>query len=174
VLSSSNDGRIVLDPRSFITTDGRLDFPLLLEEFVGFWRQNGEVLVNASTNYPEAAPLLVMMAYLQRVVNGGGQIEREYGTGRGRIDLMVRWPYQKGGKRSWQREAVELKVWRSGRPDPVGDGLRQLDEYLARLGLDHGTLVIFDQRPQAQPYPDRGQITSASTSTGRSITLLRA
>ncbi len=33
------------------------------------------------------------MAYLQRTVNGGGYIDREYGVGRGRIDLLVRWPY---------------------------------------------------------------------------------
>jgi hypothetical protein len=29
------------------------------------------------------------MGYLQRIVNGGGYVEREYGIGRGRIDLLA-------------------------------------------------------------------------------------
>lgn len=45
---------------------------------------------------------------------------------------------------------MELKVWRRGQPDPRPDGLRQLDAYLDRLGLGHGTLVIFDRR-QSEP-----------------------
>ena len=63
--------------------------------------------------YPEVAPQLVLMAFLQRVVNGGGFIDREYGVGRGRIDLLVRFPHAKpGGGRAVQRRALELKVWR--------------------------------------------------------------
>ncbi len=45
------------------------------------------------------------MAFLQRVVNGGGFIDREYGVGRRRIDLLVRWPYAgEHGQHQWQRE----------------------------------------------------------------------
>jgi hypothetical protein len=91
------------------------------------------------------------MAFLQRVVNGGGLIDREYGVGLGRIDLCVRWPYP-GGLQRW---AIELKVWRDGRPDPQDEGLRQLSGYLDRLGLDSGTLIIFDGRADAPPLPER-------------------
>jgi len=35
----------------------------------------------------------VFMGYLHRIVNGGGYIDREYGVGRGRIDLLIRWPH---------------------------------------------------------------------------------
>ncbi len=50
--------------------------------------------------------------------------DREYGVGRGRIDLLLRWPYPADdGKRAWQKEALELKVWRQGRPDPFQKGL---------------------------------------------------
>lgn len=73
-----------------------------------------------------------------------------------------------------QREGVELKVWRPGRPDPLDDGLRQLDGYLDRRGLDHGTLVIFDRRPEATPITDRTSFADTNTPTGRAITLLRA
>ena len=36
--------------------------------------------------------LLLLQAFLQRVVNSGGRIEREYGLGRGRTDLLIVWP----------------------------------------------------------------------------------
>jgi hypothetical protein len=101
------------DPRAFVLPDGRLDFHLLLREFVDFWRAHGEILTSAQ-HYHEVAPQLVLMGFLQRVVNGGGYVEREYGIGRGRIDLHIRWPWTTpDGKRQWQREAIELKA---GRP----------------------------------------------------------
>ena len=54
----------------------------LLKEFQKFWRRNGE-LWEAKADYTEAFPHLLLMAFLQRVVNGGGRIEREYAAGRG-------------------------------------------------------------------------------------------
>jgi hypothetical protein len=39
---------------------------------------------------------------VQRVVNGGGIIDREYGVGRGRMDVLVRWPLPESkSARSW-------------------------------------------------------------------------
>lgn len=78
------------------------------------------------------------------------------------------------GKRRWQREAVELKVWRKHEPDPLAKGLAQLDSYLTRLGLDHGVLVIFDRRPGAAPIAERTAFAEATTPSGRSVTVLRA
>jgi hypothetical protein len=78
-----------------------------LREFAAFWRQHAEVLTSG-TVYHEVAPQLVLMGYRQRIVNGGGHVEREYGIGRGRIDLLVSRPYQApDGKRACQREALE-------------------------------------------------------------------
>jgi len=174
VLGASVEDNVVADPRSFILADGRLDFPRLLGEFTEFWREHGEVLT-AGTSYHEVAPQLVVMAYLQRIVNGGGFIEREYGVGRGRIDLLVRWPYTAAdGARAVQREALELKVWRAGRPDPLTQGLAQLDQYLISLGLDRGTLVVFDRRPDAEPIEARTRFEEATTAGGRPVRVLRA
>jgi hypothetical protein len=174
VLGSRVEDVILSDPRSFVLADGRLDFRRLLEEFAAFWRQHGEMLTSTSF-YHEAAHQIVIMAYLHRIVNGGGYIEREIGVGRGRIDLLVRWPYADGdGKRAWQREAMELKAWGPERPDPLPDGLRQLDEYLARLDLDKGTLVVFDQRRETTPIAERTDFHVERTPSGRKVTLLRA
>ncbi|MPZ28192.1 MAG: ATP-binding protein [Micromonosporaceae bacterium] len=173
VLGASTQRRVAADPRSFVRPDGRLDFDRVLREFAGFWRENGEVLTRG-TVYHEVAPQLVFMAYCQRIVNGGGYVDREYGLGYRRIDLLIRWPYpDPDGTRSWQREAVELKVWRPQQADPTPDGLRQLDEYLKRLDLDRGTLVVFDRRPGAAPLPERVD-ESDRTPSGRPVTVLRA
>jgi hypothetical protein len=162
---------VTAEPRSFLLPDGRLDFRKVLNEFAAFWRERGEMLVRGDT-YHEVAPQLVFVAFLQRIVNGGGFVDCEYGIGRGRIDVLVRKPYTDAdGKPAVQREAVEIKVRRPKQGNPLKDGLAQLDEYLSRLDLNTGTLLIFDRRPTAvrkKPNPDIGR---ARTPTGREITL---
>lgn len=120
------------------------------------WRQHAEHFL-ARQPYSEAAAQLIFMAYLQRVVNGGSpsgvpSIDREYAVGSGRIDLCVRWPLASG---EFERFAVELKVRRDREPDPLDQGLEQLAAYLDRLGLDEGTLLLFDRRSEAPALPDR-------------------
>lgn len=46
----------------------------LLWAFLSFWRQHGQPLLK-SAPYHESAPHLVLMAFLPRVVNGGGTLE---------------------------------------------------------------------------------------------------
>ena len=150
-------------PVSWLTPDGRLDKDALLRSFLDFWRQNGEPLL-ASAPYHEIAPHLVLMAFLHRVVNGGS-IEREYAIGRGRMDLCLRF--------AGETLAIEIKVWRPGRPDPLAEGLEQLDGYLAGLGLGSGWLVIFDRRPDALPPAERVRAEQASTPGGRHVTVIR-
>jgi hypothetical protein len=174
VLAAAVEPRVIVEePRSFVNPDGRLDLRKLLLEFAAFWREHGEVLA-AGLPYHEVAPQLVLMAFLQRVVNGGGYIDREYGIGRGRIDLLVRWPVAgEGGRRAWQREALELKVWRSGEKDPVPKGLAQLDGYLARLGLNEGVLVVFDRRKEGGGPEAGEELEERATDAGRRVTVLR-
>ncbi len=176
VLASPVEGMIDADPRSYVAPSGRFALYRLLQDFAEFWRENSEVLVG-SVEYREVAPQLVLMAYLHRLVNGGGFISREVGGGGERIDLLVRWPYtNRRGKRAVQRAALELKVWRDRdrKGDPLAAGLVQLDAYLAKLGLSHGVLVIFDARAAADPVEDRTRFETAVTSSGRKITVLRA
>lgn len=163
--------RVITDsPREFLLPDGRLDLRMLLEQFAAFWVESGETLADAAS-YRESGAQLVFMAYLQRIVNGGGYVTREYGVGAGRIDLLVRKPY---GDHAEQREAIELKVWREGRPDPLPDGLRQIGDYLDRLGLGTGTLIIFDRRANAAPIGERTTFSQAHTPADHPITVLRA
>lgn len=157
----------------YVRPDGRLDMDALLDGFLDFWRQHGDLLADGMP-YHEVAPHLVLMGWLQKVVNGGGRLEREVGVGRGRVDLLLWWPIRrKGVQEGWQREVVEIKVWRDRRPDPLPEGLVQVEEYLARLGLAQGTLALFDRRPGAEPLPDRARMEAARTASGREIRVLR-
>lgn len=83
------------------------------------------------------------MAFLQRVVNGGGTIDREYAIGTGRMDLCVRF--------AGAVMAIEIKRRRDKDGDVEAEGIAQLDEYLEGLGLDHGWLFVFDQREGKLP-----------------------
>jgi hypothetical protein len=171
VLCGAAEGNIAVEPRSFVGPDGRLDMARVLAEFADFWRLHGDVLAGRMP-YHEVAPQLVLMAWLQRVVNGGGIVDREYGIGRGRIDLLVRWPW--GEPRAWQREALELKVWAPGRKDPLAKGIEQLDAYLGRVGLPSGYLVLFDRRPEAADIEERTRFEERVAPSGRAITVLWA
>ncbi|MEV4580168.1 ATP-binding protein [Nonomuraea jabiensis] len=170
VLGSGVEAVIQTDSRSFVFPDGRLDLLKLLREFTAFWKQHGETLVRGAA-YHEAACQIILMAYLHRIVNGGGFLDREYAAGTGRLDVYLRWPY---GERQVQREAMELKVWRPGQRDPLAEGLAQLDRYLDRLDLDTGYLVIFDRRPEASPMEERVRFDQDRTPAGRQVTVLRA
>ena len=158
---------LLLPSPSYVAPDGRLRFDLLLDDFRAFWCENAESYLTRAP-YSEAAAQLVFMAFLQKVVNGGGFIDREYAVGSGRIDLCIRWPHA-GGAERW---AIELKVWRDGRPDPLPQGLKQLGSYLERLGLDRGTLIVFDGRKAAEPLPGRCTMEEVEWE-GRTVAVVR-
>jgi len=150
---------------TWLNPDGRLNPEQLLDAFLKFWRQHGQPLLG-SAPYHEIAPHLVLMAFLHRVVNGGGTLEREYAIGWGRMDLCLRYGVVTLG--------MELKVWRDGEPDPLAEGLEQLDGYLAGLGLDWGWLVIFDRRSGQPPIRERTSSEQQQSPQGRRMTVVRA
>ncbi|MEO1623270.1 MAG: ATP-binding protein [Cyanobacteria bacterium J06632_3] len=157
------DGLPTLQP-SWLKANGQLDVDSLLDAFVAFWRQHGEPLFKGAP-YPEIAPHLVIMAFLHRVINGGGTLEREYAIGSGRMDLCLRY--------GEVVLAMELKVWRQSRPDPLPTGLTQLDKYLAGLGLNQGWLVIFDGRNHETSLAERTTTEQITTPEGRTVTVIR-
>lgn len=149
---------------TWLRADGTLDPDKLLEAFLTFWRQHGQPLLK-SVHYHEIAPHIVLMAFLHRVVNGRGTLEREYAIGSRRMDVCLRY-----GPTTL---AMELKVWRDGERDPLNEGLEQLDSYLSGLGLETGWLVIFDQRSGLPDISERTTTETAVTPTGRAVTVIR-
>ncbi|MDF5715317.1 MAG: ATP-binding protein [Rhizonema sp. NSF051] len=150
---------------TWLSASGSLNTDALLEAFIAFWCQHGEPLLG-TTAYHEIAPHLVLMAFLHRVVNGGGTLEREYAIGRDRMDLCLRYKDVTLG--------IELKVWREKKKDPEAEGLEQLDSYLERIKVDFGWLFVFDRREKALPFAERLGTKVATTKKGRSVIIIRA
>jgi hypothetical protein len=124
--------------------DGTPDMDRLLKEFQKFWRRHSEIWEQKS-DYTEAFPHLLLMAFLQRILNGGGRIEREYAAGRGRMDLAVEY------QGIWY--IIEVKIVHSYETPKmvIEEGLEQIQTY--RDKIDSGAsayLVVFDRRPKTQ------------------------
>ena len=147
VLQSSLD----LDVAWYVDGEGRLDMTKLLSAFSTFFGEHAEHWLAHLGEYREAAPQLILQAYLHRVVNSGGRIEREYGLGRGRTDLLVLWPREAGQPSDlWERFVVECKVLRDtdrkSLARTVERGVEQTLGYMARCGAEEGHLVVIDRR----------------------------
>ena len=125
---------------AYINADGSLNAVKLLADFQDFFRQNSEHWLKR-IDYPEAAPQLLLQACLQRVINGGGRIDREFGVGRGRTDVMIFWP-TKGGV---ARYVIECKLLRGSLETTISRGLEQTAAYMDTCGAVEGHLVIFDR-----------------------------
>jgi hypothetical protein len=122
-------------PRWYVGKDGSLDMAKLMEDWQYFWREHGH-LAAEGFGYRESGPHLMLMAYLQRVINGGGRIEREYGLGRGALDLLITWQNE--------RYVIEVKLRRDTETEQRA--LQQMARYLDGVGLNEGWLVLFDLR----------------------------
>ena len=133
------------DTAKYVDAGGGLDVDALLAGFQRFFREHSEHWTQRFDRYREAGPQLLLQAYLQKVVNGGGRIEREYALGRGRVDLLIVWPH--GGRT--RKFVVECKVRRGGLERTVGEGVEQTLDYMDRCGAEAGHLIVFD------PAPDR-------------------
>ena len=131
----------------YIRPDRSIDMEKLLLDFQQFFRQNADAWIERF-DYKESGPQLLLQAFLQRVVNGGGYIDREYGLGRGRTDLLIRKPLTDGYGGPIQRIVMELKIKRNSLERTLEDGLRQTTEYMDRCAPDaEGHFILFNRDP---------------------------
>ena len=115
--------------------DGKIDMTYLLQDFQQFWRENSDIWID-KFYYREVAPHLILQAFLQRIINGGGHIIREMAAGTRRTDLCLVYEGKK--------YPIELKIWRGDKT--LNEGTEQTIRYMDTLGCTEGWLVIFDQR----------------------------
>ena len=128
----------------YVDADGGLDVAGLIAAFQEFFREHSEHWVQRFEQYHEAGPQLLLQAHLQRIVNGGGRIEREYALGRGRTDLLILWSQ---GRRE-RRFVVECKVLRKGLERTIAEGVEQTRGYVDRCGAESAHLIVFDRAPE--------------------------
>ena len=132
-------------PQWYQRPDGSIDMEKLLLDFQQFFRQNSDSWIG-KFDYREAGPQLLLQAFLQRVVNGGGYIDREYGLGRGRTDLLIRQPLTNCYGGPVQRIVLELKIRKYSVERTIEEGLRQIADYMDKVGsTDEGHLILFDR-----------------------------
>ncbi len=120
-----------------------LDLDGLLKSFQEFWRDHSEAW-RERFQYKEAAPHLVLLAFLQRVVNGGAKISREFATGTRRVDVCVEY--------AGRRYPIEMKLVRDR--NTREEGLAQLARYMDTLGARQGWLLLFGAQ-SAVPWEQR-------------------
>ena len=150
------------DPAWYVGDDGVLRVGELLAAFQAFFREHSEHWVERF-QYKEAGPQLLLQAFLQRIANGGGRIEREYGPGRMRTDLLLLWPRggtqaqapaPAGESRAMQKVVIECKVLHRGFERTLREGLDQTRSYMDRCGAAEGHLVVFD-RTEGKPWDEK-------------------
>jgi hypothetical protein len=156
MLISTTQDTISQQTAWYVRSDGSLDLHKLLSAFQDFFREHSESWLECF-QYKEAGPQLLMQAFLQRVVNSGGRVEREFGLGRMRTDLLVLWPLTEAAsdKPSWtrwqgpvQKAVIELKILYKSLERTIEDGLKQTWEYMDHCEASEGHLIVFDRRDQ--------------------------
>ena len=168
--ATTQEMAITHDPAWYVGADGRLLTAKLLAGFQAFFREHSEHWVERF-QYKEAGPQLLLQAFVHRIVNSGGRVEREYGLGRMRVDLLVVWPVRgRGGAGGGeggagegeagrtpalvQKVVVECKVVRGSLERTIAQGLDQTRAYMDRCGAEEGHLVVFD-RTQGKSWEEK-------------------
>ena len=142
-------------PMWYMNADNSINMPKLLKDFQRFYRENAEAW-QRNFDYKEAGPQLLIQAFLQRIVNGGGFIDREYGLGRKHTDLLIRKPLtsQYGGP--IQKIVLELKIKYGKLETEIDKAIEQTHQYIERAAaeLKEGHIIIFDRRYDI-PWDDK-------------------
>ena len=130
----------------YVDDNNHLNMHKLLTAFQEFFREQSESWLERFS-YKEAGPQLLLQAFLQRIVNGGGRIDREYGLGRMRTDLFIRWPTTDASYHGHVQQVVlELKILHKSIEATIKAGLSQTAEYMQRVNCEVGHLLVFDRR----------------------------
>ena len=139
----------------YMNPDNSINMEKLLLDFQQFFRQNADSWIE-KFDYKESGPQLLLQAFLQRVVNGGGYIDREYGLGRGRTDLLITKPLTDGYGGPFQRIVLELKILRGNIDTTIQKGLEQTTGYMDTCGgtINEGHFILFDRTP-GKPWEEK-------------------
>ena len=137
------------DPAWYVDAQGNLRLAELLAAFQEFFREHSEPRRAAKRGigrfqYREAGPQLLLQAFLQRIVNSGGRIEREYGLGRMRTDVLIIWPVAAPPGKA-RKLVIECKLLHGSLERIIREGLVRTRAYLERCSAREGHLVVFDR-----------------------------
>ena len=157
-LMYAREDQILHETDWYVKPDGDLDVEGLLAAFQRFFQEHSEHWLERF-QYKEAGPQLLLQAFLQRIVKGGGRIEREYALGSRRTDLLIVWPLGRFAGAAEpgtpaRRHVVECKILRRSLEATIREGLEQTLAYMDKCGGESGHLVIFD-RDESKPWEEK-------------------
>jgi hypothetical protein len=138
--------------------NNHVNMNLMLQDFQQFWRENSDVW-EERFQYKEAAPHLILQAFLQRVFNGGGDVRREMATGKNRLDLCIGYKNKK--------YPIELKIKRGEKS--VEKGVEQIAGYMDTLGCTDGWLIVFN--PQKEVSWDKKIYRKTEAVGGKTVNI---
>ncbi len=134
-----------ITPQWFIKPDGKLNVDLLLKEFQKFYRRYSESWLD-KFSFHESGKQLLLMAFLQRITNGGGKVDREMAMGSGRCDMLIEF--------EGERFVFELKI--KYNDEYIDEGKDKITGYLDTVGLGHGYLILFEPKSSKEiPWENR-------------------
>ncbi len=149
-LTYSTQLTLTQEARWYVDGDGRLMLEKLLTAFQQFFREHAEHWIERF-QYKEAGPQLLLQAFLQRIVNGDGRINREYGLGRRRTDLLIEWPLPSG---TVQRVVIETKLRRGDLQQTIATAVEQTWQYMDHSAANEGHVILFDRTPN-KPWAEK-------------------
>lgn len=131
----------------WVNPDGSINVKTLLTLLKDFWNENNGIWASHIAGYQEAAPQLITQAFLQRVANSKGIINREYGLSRKRTDLMLKWQYEFNDQFYIQNIIMELKVIHKqlSYNKVLNEALAQTAIYAKTWGVKDAHILIFDR-----------------------------
>ena len=165
MLTSTTQDRIIQKSAWYIKPDNTLDMHKLIKAFQDFFREHSEHWLQRF-QYKEAGPQLLLQAFLQRIINSGGRVEREYGLGRRRVDLLVLWSgksddsaygakneeakkcknsHNRGQLQQTQKTVIELKILYKSLEQTIAEGIEQTADYMDISNSNEGHLIIFNR-----------------------------
>jgi len=136
-------------PTLWRNDDGTVNVNNLLTLFHDYWYENMGVWTSDMSGYKEAAAQIITLTFLQRIINGGGDIHREYAAGRKRMDIYVKRFYYKGKSKKLHIQKIVLEVKTisdNHNYDTIRQkALEQTSAYAKIVGVKEAEVLIFNR-----------------------------
>jgi hypothetical protein len=139
--------------------DGRIDVDFMMRDFQQFRRETGATW-KERFHYREAAPYLMLTAFLHHVTDGSGRIRSKMATGTGRIDMYL--------VHEGQKYPLEIKIRHNAAT--IAEGLEQTACLIDACGCNEGWLAVFDRRPKVK-WEDK-LFLRKETVNGKTVTVV--
>jgi hypothetical protein len=129
---------------NYLDENGGLNIDKILKAFQIFYNRYYERWVE-HFNYKNAGAFLLFQAFLQRITDGGGKIQREYGIGNKSTTIILNWP-----SRQFRQKCIFDLCLLSM---PVKENIKESSEYLYQKmkenGIKRGYLLLFNIQPDS-------------------------